>query len=199
MANKFTLEQQAQFIEEEIRAWIREDVNPTLRAAIAKRKEHIPSGLENDLKHDLEVGLGDALALYTLSFPDEGRHVDMRNLEFEKRPIQQGGNFILDWAKRRGRSKFKRKIPGYTTKSKTKLTEEQQIERIAAAIIVAKTKKRHKRRGRWYNSTIQQLITRLTRRLTINQAAFFQGMSREMIEEAFAVRQGDFLQKVKFK
>ena len=81
----FTPEKQAEFIEEEIRAWIREDVDPTFKLAIQKRKAHIPSELESDISHDLEVGLGDALALYTLSFPDEGRHVDMRNLNFEDR------------------------------------------------------------------------------------------------------------------
>ena len=194
----FTPEKQAEFIEEEIRAWIREDVDPTFKLAIQKRKAHIPSELESDISHDLEVGLGDALALYTLSFPDEGRHVDMRNLNFEKRPVQEGNNFILDWARRRGRSKFKRRVPGYK-KTPKNLSEEKQIERIAAAIIASKPEKKHKRRGRWYNSTIQQLITRLTARISQNQSLWINGFSREQIEEAFTLRDKNISQRIRFK
>lgn len=199
MSKLFTPEKQAEFIRDEMRAWIREDVNPALRAAIRKRERNIPSGMEDSLRHEIETGLGDALGLYTLSFPDAGRHVDMKNLNFEKRPIVEGANFILDWARKRGRNKFKKKIPGYGARAKTKLTEEQQLERIAGAIIASKTKKKHKRRGRWYNSVIQQLIGRLTGRLTRNQALWIQGYSREQIEEAFVLNKGSIKQTIRFK
>jgi len=138
------------------------------------------------------------LAVYTLSFPDEGRHVDMRNLNFEKRPVQEGNNFILDWAKRRGRSKFKKRVPGYKNTPK-KLSEEKQIERIASAIIASKPEKKHKRRGRWYNSTIQQLITRLTARISQNQSLWINGFSREQIEESFTLRDKNISQRIRFK
>lgn len=196
--NLFTPEKQRQFIEDEMTAWLREDVIPTLRKAIDRRKEHIPIGVE-DMNHEIETGLGDALAMYTLGFPDEGRHVDMKRLRWRRAPIQQGNNFILDWAKKKGRAAFRQKVPGYAKRPK-KLDEEKQLERIASAIIAAKSaNKRYVRRGRWYNSTIQQLINRLTARLTVNQAQWIAGVSRAEIEKAFTTRAGDVFTRVKFK
>lgn len=196
--NLFTPEKQRQFVQDEMDAWLREDVIPTLRTAINRRKEHIPID-ENDMNHQIVTGLGEALGMYTLGFPDEGRHVDMKRLRWKKAPIQQGNNFILEWVKKRGRSAFKQKVPGYKNRPK-KLSEGKQMERIASAIIAAKASNtRYVRRGRWYNSTINQLISRLTVRLTVNQAEWIQGVSRAEIEKAFTMRVGTVTQRVKFK
>lgn len=193
---------QEAFVLDEMKAWVREDVEPTLKIAIAKRQKHIPSETANNLKHEIRSGLSDALAQYELSFQDSGRHVDMRNLEFDKAPILPGNHFIFDWAKRKGASKFRNGVPGYDNRSGRRLSEQDRLLRIANAIVMAKkmNKKKHKRRGAWYNKTIYQLISKLTSRLAINQALWIQGAMREEIEAAFktgTVDLGAFKFKVK--
>lgn len=196
----FTAKKAEEFIEEEIRAWVREDVHPSLRQAIKRRQKHIPEETFENLEHEILKATGEVLGGYELSFQDSGRLVDMRQLNWDKRPIQIGDNFIYEWAKKKGKNKFRKGIPGYTKKSRSNLTEEQQIQRIASAIIASKTKNRkYKRRGQWYDKTIYSLIGRLTARLTRNQSAWIEGATRDKIEEMFTSTVGDlkvFRQKV---
>lgn len=182
-----TKEDQLRFVREEIQAWVREDVDPALRAAINRRKKHIPEETLSNIRHEILTGLGGAMAEYQLAFQDSARHVDMRSLVFTKRPIQPGNNFMLEWAKRKGMRAFRKGVPGYGPGSKSRLTTDQKLERIASAMIAAKKDPnyKHKRRGAWYNRLIQRLIGRLTARLSRNQAAYFAGVTRDEIEKAF--------------
>lgn len=189
----YSEQDQARFIEEEMKAWIREDVTPTLTAAIRKRQKHIPEATAENLKHEVDTLTGNAIAEYMLMFQDSGRHVDMKKLTFDRAPIQPGNNFILAWARKKGRKAFRKGVPGYTKNSKSKLTEDQQLERIASAIIMAKKQgKKHRRRGQWYNKTMYALVDRLYTRLVRNQADYFAGIAREDIEKAFTSTQGPF-------
>lgn len=182
-----TKEDQLRFVRDEIEAWIREDVDPSLKAAIMRRQKHIPEETISNIKHDVLTGLGTAMAEYQLAFQDSARHVDMRSLVFTKRPIQPGNNFILEWAKRKGMRAFRKGVPGYDSDSKSRLSTDRKLERIASAIIAAKRdpQYKHKRRGPWYNRLIQRLVGRLTARLSRNQAAYFAGVTRDEIEKAF--------------
>lgn len=171
-----SIEEQNKFIEHEIRLWIGQDVEPTLRTAIAKRERHIPEGTEDDLRHDIYKAAGSAFSGYTLSFEDAGRIVDIKDraLKWDKRPITTADNFIERWAKNRGKKYFKR-VPGYKSGKAPNLSTDKQLERFAAAVIAITPKPsyRRKRRGAWYNRTIYKLINRLIERLSRNQADFF--------------------------
>jgi hypothetical protein len=188
----YSKEEQLRFIQDEIQAWIRQDVDPALRAAIVRRQKNIPEETLSNLRHDVLTDLGSAMAEYQLAFQDSARLVDMKRLVFTKRPIQQGNNFMLEWAKKKGLKAFKKGVPGYKSGSKSKLTDDQKLERIASAMIRAKSNPNytHKSRGRWYNRLIYKLISRLTSRLRFNQADYFAGVMREEIEKAFEQRVG---------
>ena len=194
--SKIKPEDQQKFIEDELRAWIREDVDPALTVAIRRRQANIPEDTLRNIKHDVLTRLGEAMNEYTLGFQDSGRHVDMKNLQWRRRPINRDNNFILDWARKKGVSKFRGALPGYKKRSSggNRLSEDQQLERIASAIIASKAKGtyKHRRRirGGWYASLIQRLVTRLTTRLIVNQADYFRGLTRQQIEEAFRQRDG---------
>lgn len=184
--NQFTPEKQREFIQDEIRAWVREDVDPQLRAAIAKRQKHIPTETIDKLRHQFYTDLGEGLGGYSLSFNDSGRIVDMKTVQWGKNPIQQDNNFILEWARKKGRAFFKKGVPGYTGNSRMGIDEDKQIQRIASAIIAAKGKNRgYKRRGQWYNKLMGRLVSRLTARLARNQADWIAGATREQIEKSF--------------
>jgi hypothetical protein len=171
-----SIAEQNKFIEREIRLWIREDVDPTLRAAIAKRERHIPEGTADDLRHDLFQAAGATFTGYRLSFADASRMVDIRprSIKWTKRPITTQENFMLKWARGRGR-KYMKKVPGYKDGKAKNLSEDEKMERFASAIIAATPKPSYKRRrrGAWYNRTIYKLIIRLIERLSKNQADFF--------------------------
>lgn len=184
-----SIEEQNKFIEQEIRLWIREDVDPTLRAAIAKRERHIPEGTEEDLRHDLYKASGSAFSGYRLSFGDASRIVDIkpRSLKWTKRPITTSENFIQRWAKNRGR-KYMKRVPGYKSGKAPNLTEDQKLERFASAIIAATPNPAYKRRrrGAWYNRTIYKLVNRLLERLAKNQADYFvKNIGEEIKNQAF--------------
>jgi len=184
---KISKEEQARFIREEIQAWMREDVEPTLRAAIAKRERHIPEGTEDELRQDIYQAAANMLPGYQLSFRDASRIVDMRpsSVSWVKRPITKDNNFMLQWAQGRGR-KFMKRVPGYKDGKAPNLTEEQKLERFSSAIIAAygRGKNKRRRRGAWYSRTINRLITKLTDRLARNQAEFFSQGTAEEIRKA---------------
>jgi len=171
-----SIAEQNKFIKHEISRWIREDVDPTLRAAISKRIKHIPEGTADDLRHDIYQAAGSAFSGYKLSFNDANRMVDIkpRSMNWTKRPITTSDNFINRWAKGRGR-KYMKKVPGYKDGKAKHLTEDQKLDRFASAIIAATPSPKYKRRrrGAWYNRTIYKLVNRLIERLSKNQAAYF--------------------------
>lgn len=174
MSLKFTPERQSRFIEDQLREWDRL-ADRVLRSAIRKREGHVPEETISNLKSEIYREAASLISGWQLSFQDSARHVDMRRLDFSRRPIEQGNNFLLEWAKKYKR-RLKGPIPGYKKGANIKLDEDQQLERIASAIIVAKSegsragRRRRRRRGRWYNKTIYKLTNRLTRNLTRNQA-----------------------------
>lgn len=181
-------EKQAAYLEQELKAWMHEDVYPTLIQAIKKRERHIPEGTAQALEQDV---IRDALGQmpgYTLSFIDPGRIVDMRpsSLDWKKRPIFSNSNFMLEWLKKNPR--FVKYIPGYKGGKAPGLSTDKKLERVASAIIAAYPRPgyRRRRRGAWYNRTIQKLVTRLIERLSKNQADYFADhFGKDLKEKAF--------------
>jgi hypothetical protein len=166
--------QQQAFVEHTLREWSKV-VDVELTKAIRKRERNIPTGTAEALRQDIEMELSQMLANYNLSFPDSGRHVDMKRLDYKSRPITEDKNFILEWAKKRGLSKFRKGVPGYKPGSKPGISEDKQLERIASAIIASydSDKTSRRRRGAWYNRTIYKLLDELTTMLVKGQAEFF--------------------------
>lgn len=162
-------------------------VDDELTKAIRKRERHIPEGTAEALRQDIEMELAEMMGQYSLSFPDSGRHVDMKRLQYKSRPISQDKNFILDWAKKRGLRKFRKGVPGYKSGSSPGISEDKQLERIASAIIASydQDKTSRRRRGAWYNRTIYKLIDILNEMLTKGQADFFAEHMKKEISLAF--------------
>lgn len=184
-----SIEEQNRFIEREIGEWIRKDVDPTLKAAIAKREKHIPEGTADELRHDIYQAAGATFSGYQLSFADAGRITDMKPsaTTWTNRPITTDDNFIARWAKGRGR-KYMKRVPGYKSGKAPNLSTDQQLERFASAVIAAMASPsyRRKRRGAWYNRTIYKLINRLIERLSRNQAEYFaQNLGEDIKKKAF--------------
>lgn len=182
---QFTEQQRIQFLNEEIREWYRREVLPEMRRAIEKRRRHIPDELPEDLEAQFGQGLSDAMTTFALSFADAGRIVDMKSVNFRKRPITREENFILAWARKRGRGKFRRGVPGYSRESKMGIDTDKQLQRIASAIIAAKPRApKYRRRGQWYSKTMWSLLGRLVNRIARNQAGWLKGLTREELEDA---------------
>ena len=154
----FNEKDQAAFIREIVTAWAKE-VDQELRKQLRQYQEHTPEETIKLLRYELIEQTANLATDYALIFQDSARHVDMKRLDFRKRPWQSGNDFIYEWVRKQGIGAFK-KIPGYDRKSKAGgLSEEQLLRRIAAAIIVNMTKrtqagKRRKRKGWKYNKTI---------------------------------------------
>ncbi|MEL6803858.1 MAG: hypothetical protein AAFO91_08775, partial [Bacteroidota bacterium] len=131
---------QQEFINELLQDWAA-DVDAILRQELRKRVDRVPTETLRNLQYKvLKAASQDDSAKYFLSFQDSGRHVDMRRIDYSRRPISFDKNFILQWVKKQGVNKF-RFVPGYSAASRSQLSEEQQASRIASAIIV------HKARG----------------------------------------------------
>lgn len=183
---KFDEANQRESIQRVFEEWIREDLLPDLRAAIARRRKRIPEETEGNLEAQFFQGLSGSLGRFELSFQDSGRMVDLRELIFQKRPIQPGNNFILDWVKKKGLSSFRKGVPGYPNgvPSNSKLTQEKQMERIASAIIRAKTEGDvYRPKGKWYNKTVFKAIDKLSKRISASQSEWVRGWTKEALEQ----------------
>lgn len=162
-----------------------EAVYDALNRQARARGEHIPSEAIKTLSY--RIIAQNPGAVLALSTTDSGRLVDMRRLNFTGPAISREANFIRDWAKRKGRQFFRKSVPGYKKGKKTNLTEEEELERIASAIIIAKGSQERRRRRRpraWrYNKTIYSQIDILIDNLIKGQAEFFSNGIREGLEK----------------
>jgi hypothetical protein len=157
---------EAQYAEEMrdiMQDWAADTLN-ILKIELRKREGFVPSRIYNQIKHEVLFGAADTFNISSyLNFADEGRHVDMKRLEWRRRPIEQGNNFILDWVKKTGVNKFKF-TPGYTPRSR-QISDAKKASRVASAIIVSKANdaNRYKRKtqGRWYNRTFYGMVSQL--------------------------------------
>lgn len=141
------------------------DTLSVLKQELRKREGFVPSRLFDEIKHEVLLAAADSFSIWGyMSFADEGRHVDMRRLEWRRRPVQEGNNFILDWVKETGINKFKF-VPGYKQGGRGRLSDEKRASRVASAIIVSRSRdaNRYKRKtqGRWYNRQFYGMISQL--------------------------------------
>lgn len=170
-----TPEQQAAFQSRLLQDWAAETL-AVLRQVIRERVGYVPTALFDVLKgRVLDAAASEAKGEFQLEFLDAGRHVDMKRLQWSRRPITQDSNFILDWVNRRGIDKFKF-VPGYQKGSRVELAREKQAQRIAGAIIAAKGRnlkaRRRKTQNKWYNEVFYSRVEILVRRLIDEQGAF---------------------------
>jgi hypothetical protein len=170
-----TPEQQVAFQNRMLQEWAAETL-AVLRQVIRERVGYVPTTLFDSLKgRVLDGAASDARGEFQLDFLDAGRHVDMKRLQWSRRPITTDENFILDWVNRLGMDKFKF-VPGYPSGSRVQISREKQAQRIASAIIVAKGRnlkaRRRKTMNKWYNEIFYSRVEILIRRLLDEQAQF---------------------------
>ena len=176
--NNLTEQEQAAFINKTIQEWL-PIAQRELDKALDKVDGKVPSSTRADLRFQLRKATESQAAEILLSFKDESRIVEMKNVDFARRPISRESHFIYEWAKKKGISKFRKGVPGYSKKPKH-LSEEQQLMRIANAIVIAKQKGtgRKRRRRRWFNKTYYGQIQELVEKLIKEQGEF----AREVIK-----------------
>lgn len=167
--------EQAEFI-----AFIIEQVTAEMVEALKQqakeRGEFVPDGVAESISGAvLQDSTGD-ITRAALTLIDEGRLVEMRRLNFQKRPITQTDNFILNWVKKH-RNRVKGGLPGYATPANAKISEEKQLERIASAIIAARGNKEYVKKNRqktWrYAKTAYRYVAEMQERLIRRQAEYF--------------------------
>ncbi|MEL6853055.1 MAG: hypothetical protein AAFP92_31385 [Bacteroidota bacterium] len=185
---KLTDEQKNSVINLVLQEWI-VDARLRLESELKRAGKHVPRETMDNLHFELLKASAGRVGRVLLSFQDSGRHVDMRQLDFDKAPITRDQNFILEWVKKQGRSRF-RYVPGYKNRSGGVLSEEKQLQRIAAAIIKSKkgTTKKRRRKARWFNRNLYQEIGKLTAILAREQVEYVARAMREDISEAFKQR-----------
>lgn len=185
MANKLTPDQQAQFINEVLEDWVI-SAQDRLNNSIEKKKGKIPSSVRNRLFFQILKATKANAAKVLLKFEDEGRIVEMKNIQRDGVAISRDKHFLLEWVRKKGLSKFRRGVPGYKDGGR-KLTEEQKIMRIANAIAVSKKKGTGKKRRRviWFNKTFYDSIGDLSNRLLKEQADFAARITKQDIQDAF--------------
>lgn len=177
MADTLTPEEQQAFLLEKMEEFA-ERLYRQLQEQAAQKQLNIPAETLRNLSYQVIENNPDNAVEMALSLQDSGRQVDMRRLNFSRNPITRSNNFILAWAQKRGRSFFKKGVPGYTKGVKPGIDEDKQIQRVANAIIFAKgsqkgRKKRSRKRSWSYNKTVYANISRLTDDLLKDQAEFF--------------------------
>lgn len=183
------MSQQQQFINDLLQDWAAE-VERVLQAQIRKRGQHVPSETLANLRTVvIKAAAQDDVAGFQLIFQDSGRHVDMRQLSYRKKPISRDENFILNWVRRMGLNKF-RAVPGYKKKGRIELSKEQQMGRIAAAIIHSKGRnlRKGRRRGRWFNKTFYGQVEQLIDDILDKQADYLQQQIVPPLREAFKAK-----------
>lgn len=135
------------FIEEQSQIWASEYIAG--RVAFLKKKKIFASGdLINQIQSDVNAQARREAVEVLMSFPDHGRHLDMRTMQ----PAEGGGDYILsilDWMNKRGFSqKFTEK---YMDRRKMNKVPERVLVYIAWGIVVKRSKK-YKRKA-WYNKS----------------------------------------------
>ncbi len=167
-----------QFTNIQLREWA-VNVQAVLLGELKKRGKKVPS---ETLRNLTVMVTGQT---FQLAFQDSGRHVDMRSLDYSKRAIAQGDNFILRWVSRIGVERF-RYIPGYERGDSSRLTTEQKEERVASAIIASRgsrVKLAKRRRGaRWFNQTFYSQVEQLVRQLLNNYPEYVLERTKEDIQ-----------------
>lgn len=189
MSLQLTPEDQQAFLIEKLEEFA-ERLYRQLRDQARDKSMHVPEETLRALSYKVISNNPDGSVQMALSLTDSGRHVDMRRLNFRGNPITRTDNFILQWAEKRGRSFFRKGVPGYSRGSRIGVDEEKQVQRIASAIIFAKgsqkgRKKRRKKRSWSYNRTVYGNIDRLAETLLRDQADFFLPRLRTDVEQIF--------------
>jgi hypothetical protein len=179
--NKFSPAMQQAFVEETLRKW-QVMAMKRLNEVIAARGKSIPSDVRDGIYSEIMAEAADAMKSWGISFVDAGRHVEMKRIAWRKRPIGFDNNFMLDWVKKTGVSKFRR-VPGYKNGA-PKLTEDQRAERIASGVIVAYSQGRTKRKRQpWYNKTMYRQIELLYEMLAKDQADWLAKATAEQLTQ----------------
>lgn len=180
---------QQQLVARILQDWAK-DVEQVLKDKLRARHGHVPRDtLDNLRTRVISAAAQDDTSVFMLQFQDSGRHVDMKRLEFRKRPIQRGNNFLLNWVLKKGLEKFKF-VPGYQDQSRIGISREKQASRIASAIIAAKGRdlqanRRRRRMGRWYNKTFYSMVEQLVQKVLNEQGEYMKQKTVADIKSAF--------------
>lgn len=176
---------QQAFVEQTLRTW-QIMVSRRLTEVIAARGKKVPTDVREGIYNTIMAAAAESMSEWGVSFPDSGRHVEMKRIEWRKRPIQEGNNFIHEWVKKTGVDKFRR-VPGYKNRA-PKLTEDQRAERIASGIIVAYSLGKQRRKKQpWYNRTMYRLIEQLYDMLVRDQAQWLADATREQLQQTVTI------------
>lgn len=188
MKAEFTPELQAKFINEVLEQWVFE-TDKILHEEISKKSRHIPEETIENIRFEILRATSGDVASVLLSFQDSGRHVDMRQLNFTNLPISKDEHFIYEWAKKQGKRRFRKGVPGYKEGSKPR-SEDAEILRIANAIVASKKRggKKRRRRGRWFNKPFYKQVGQLVRMLLREQADFARRAFVNQVKETFNVK-----------
>ncbi len=181
--SKFSEEQKAQYINEVLTEWV-EIADEALAMAIKKKGKRIPTGTQEKIRFQVLQQSAGYVGKVLLAFNDSARHVDMKNIEWGKAPIQEGDHFIYEWVKKNSR-RFKKGVPGYTNNA-PRLTEDQKLMRIANAIVQAKRQSRtRKRRGKWFSKTFYGQVNDMVILLVKKQHQWWEDNIAQQIEDVF--------------
>lgn len=184
---KLTPQEQADVTNNILKEWA-EEVHQLLLQQLRERTGNVPSSTVRNLTYRLLLSsAGDLSAKFELFFQDSGRHVDMKRLNpGNPLPI----DVIIDWVKRKGSGSFSF-VPGYDTKGEAgKLSEQDKIQRIAAAIAFAKAKGTIKkgearRKSQWLNPYFYEYYGKLIGRFFYKQGDYLKEAITNEIKEEF--------------
>ena len=191
------MEQLDKLTEQELMARILQDwavsVVQVLKDKLREKQGFVPSDTIRNIQARVIAAAAEGdTSIFSLQFQDSGRHVDMRRINHRRRPISQDENFILEWIKKKGLEKFKF-VPGYTKQSRMDISREQQMSRIASAIIISKgrdlrTGRRRRRLGRWYNKEFYRMVEVLIRKIVDEQGEYLKQKTVSDLKGAFNIK-----------
>jgi hypothetical protein len=184
-------EEQVRFQNEVLDDW-GERVEQVLKDQLKQRLGYVPDDVLLALRFRILAAVtANPSAQYLLNFQDEGRIVEMKEVDRRKRPITSDNNFILEWVKKYQDRFGNAAVPGYTAQSRIGISREKQLARIASAIIASKggrserISRKLSRRKKWYNKTFYKQVDELIRDLTQRQVELLAEGTKKNISEAF--------------
>lgn len=184
---KLTPQEQADVTNNILKEWA-EEVYQLLLQQLRERVGNVPSSTVRNLTYRLLLSsAGDLSARFELFFQDSGRHVDMKRLNpGDPLPI----DVIIAWVKRQGVGSF-RFVPGYDTKGESgNLSQQNKIQRIAAAIAFSKAKGTIKKgaarkKSQWLNPYFYEYYGKLIGRYFYQQGDYLNEAIKNEINEEF--------------
>lgn len=173
MKREFPPELQTKFTNELLTEFA-QNLDKALRQRLLAIRPKVPSQTIQALRYEImEAKAGEISAQYRLIFQDSGRHSEMKQLNYNKQlPV----DVIMDWVER-NKAKFQT-VSGYQERPR-RLSENQQIKRIAWAIVRSRSRTiirrgRKKKARTWLNPTFYGFFNKLVEEFITKQADYLQ-------------------------